>query len=60
MSKQSEFMIFYAEQYEFSKHLTGRQLAELFSKYQVWEYLYSCYEALHTTGISKPASLLKL
>lgn len=53
-------MIFYAEQYEFLKHLTGRQLAELFSKYQVWEYLYSCYEALHTTGISKPASLLKL
>ena len=29
---------------------TGRQLAELFSRYRVWEYVYSCYEALHTTG----------
>lgn len=57
MSKQGEFMIFYAEQYEFSKHLTGRQLAELFSKYQVWEYLYSCYEALHTVYRSLQACL---
>lgn len=32
------------------KKLTGRQLDELFSKYRVWDYLYACYEALHTTG----------
>lgn len=43
-------MIFCAEQYKFAKHLTCRQLAALFSKYQVWKYLYSCYEALHTMG----------
>ena len=30
--------------------LTGKQLAELFSRYRVWEYVYFCYEALHTTG----------
>lgn len=43
-------MIFSAEQYKYAKKLTGRQLDELFSKYRVWDYLYACYEALHTTG----------
>lgn len=50
MSKQGAFMICCAEQYKLAKHLTGKQLAELFSKYQVWEYVYTCYEALSTTG----------
>lgn len=39
-----------AEQYKKAKRLTGKQIAELFSRYRVWEYIYSCYEALHTTG----------
>lgn len=30
--------------------MTGKQVAQLFSKYNVWDYVYSCYEALHTTG----------
>ena len=50
MSVQGNFMIFCAEQYKLAKKLTGRQLAELFTCYRVWEYIYSCYEALHTTG----------
>ena len=50
MSRQGEFLIFFAEQYKAAKDLTGQQLAELFSAYDVWEYIYSCYEALHTTG----------
>lgn len=50
MSSQGKFMIFCAEQYKLAKGLTGKQLAELFSRYKVWEYVYSCYEALHTTG----------
>lgn len=50
MSSQGKFMIFCAEQYKLAKHLTGKQLAELFSRYRVWEYVYTCYEALHTTG----------
>lgn len=52
MSKQGKFMIFCAEQYKGVKNLSGKQLAQLFTKYQVWEYLYSCYEALHTTGVN--------
>lgn len=50
MSNQGKFMIYCAEQYKLAKHLTGKQLAEIFSLYRVWEYIYSCYEALHTTG----------
>ena len=50
MTKQGKFMIFCDEQYKYAKKLTGRQLDELFSKYRVWDYLYACYEALHTTG----------
>ena len=37
MSKQGAFMIYCAEQYRLAKNLIGKQLAELFSKYQIWE-----------------------
>ena len=50
MSKQGNFMIYCTEQYKLAKKLTGKQVAELFSRYQVWDYIYSCFEALHTTG----------
>ena len=50
MSKQGDFMIYCVEQYKSSKHLTGKQVAELFNRYRVWDYVYFCFEALHTTG----------
>lgn len=50
MSKQGDFMIYCVEQYKTAKRLSGKQISELFSKYQVWDYIYSCFEALHTTG----------
>ena len=50
MSKQGDFMIFCTEQYKAAKRLTGKQVSELFTRYEVWDYLYSCFEALHTTG----------
>lgn len=52
MSKQGDFMIYCTEQYKLAKKLTGKQVAELFSRYQVWDYIYSCFEALHTTGVN--------
>lgn len=52
MSKQGNFMIYCTEQYKLTKKLTGKQVAELFSRYQVWDYIYSCFEALHTTGVN--------
>lgn len=50
MSPQGKFAIFCAEQYKLRRNLTGRQLTSLFERYDVWDYLFSCYEALHTTG----------
>lgn len=52
MTNQGKFMTFCAEQYKRAKQLNGRQLSDLFDKYRVWNYLYDCYEALHTTGTS--------
>ncbi len=52
MTSQGKFMIFCAEQYKRAKQLSGRQLSDLFDKYRIWNYLYDCYEALHTTGTS--------
>ena len=52
MSRQGNFIIFCTGQYKSAKKLTGRQVAELFTRYGVWEYVYSCFEALHTTGVN--------
>ena len=50
MSRQGDFMVYCIEQYKAKKKLSGKQVSELFSRYQVWDYIYSCFEALHTTG----------
>lgn len=50
MSQQGNFVVFCAEQYKMVRGMTGRDLAELFTRYGIWDYLYSCFEALHTTG----------
>ena len=50
MSKEGNFLIYCMEQYKSAKKLTGKQIAELFSKYRVSDYIVSCFEALHTTG----------
>lgn len=52
MSRQGAFLIFCTEQYKSAKNLTGKQVSELFTRYGVWEYIYSCFEALHTTGVN--------
>lgn len=50
MSRQGDFLIYCVEIYKNIKHLTGRQVAELFIHYHAWDYVYSCFKALHTTG----------
>ena len=50
MSQQGNFVVFCAEQYKMARGMTGRDLAALFTRYWIWDYLYSCFEALHTTG----------
>lgn len=50
MSKAGDFLSYCTERYKSAKGLNGHQVSELFTRYRVWEYVYSCYEALHTTG----------
>lgn len=50
MSKEGNFLVYCTEQYKAAKHLTGREVSALFGKYGVWDYIYGCFEALHTTG----------
>jgi len=50
MSKEGKFLVFCLEMYKAEKHLTGKQVIELFKQYDITDYVLSCYEALHTTG----------
>lgn len=52
MSREVRFLAYCLEIYKASKKLSGRQVNELFKKYEVSDYITSCYEALHTTGAS--------
>lgn len=50
MSKEGKFLIYATEMYKKEKNLTGKEVAELFTRYLVWDYIFSSFEALHTTG----------
>ena len=50
MSKEGNFTVYCAERYKTAKKMTGKEVAQLFTRYRVWDYVYSCFEALHTTG----------
>ena len=50
MSDAGKFLVFCIETYKTAKKLNGKQTIELFSKYGVGEYIYECFDALHTTG----------
>jgi len=50
MSERGKFLIYCTELYKNNKNLNGKQVSELFTHCGVWDYIYSCFEALHTTG----------
>lgn len=50
MSNEGKFLVYCLEIYKTAKDLTGKQVSQLFTKYGIWEYMYPCFEALHTTG----------
>lgn len=50
MSKETNFIIFCLENYKVYKSLTGKDVAQLFDKYGVYDYLRDFYDVLHTTG----------
>ena len=50
MSKETAFAVLCLESYKVYKYLTGKQTAELFRRYGVFDYLNEFYDVLHTTG----------
>lgn len=50
MSSAGKFLVYCIELYKNEKSLNGKQVMELFTKYNVSQYIYDCFEALHTTG----------
>ena len=50
MDNKTKFLIYCVELYKTANKLNGRQIMQIFSQYQINEYILSCYNALHTTG----------
>ncbi|WIW69863.1 DUF3791 domain-containing protein [Anaerosinus gibii] len=50
MSKELPFLIYCIEEYKSQKGISGKEVIDIFSKYNISQYLYACYDALHTTG----------
>ncbi len=50
MSKEGIFLIYCIEIYKNAKKLNGKEVTELFEKYDVFNYITTFFEALHTTG----------
>ena len=43
-------LIFCIEEYNKAEHLSDKEVSDLFEKYYVFDFITSCFEALHTTG----------
>ena len=50
MDAVTKFLVYCVEIYKTAYKLNGRQVMQLFSQYDILEYIVSCYGALHTTG----------
>ena len=50
MFKYMDFIIYCIEEYRIAKRLTGRQVINIFDKYNVYDFIESSYDALHTFG----------
>lgn len=52
MSREGKFMIYCTEVYKNKRNLSGKEVSRTFTHYGVWNYIISCFEALHTTSDS--------
>ncbi len=50
MSKESNFLIYCMERYRYLKGLSGADVAKVFDKYNIYEYITKYFEVLHTMG----------
>ena len=47
MSNEGNFLTYCIEQYKYDKNMSGRQVMDLFSRYNVLEYIFSNCDPLH-------------
>lgn len=50
MDKNIEFTVFCLESYKQAHHLTGKDAFKVFNDNNVFEYIKSVYDVLHSTG----------
>lgn len=50
MNKTMNFTVFCIESYKQAHRLTGKETVDLFSRYNVFEYITSFYDILHSNG----------
>lgn len=50
MSKEGNFLIYCMERYRYLKGISGSDVAKIFDKYNIYEYITKYFEALHTMG----------
>jgi hypothetical protein len=50
MSSNAEFIAYCLEEYKAAQGMTGKEVITLFKKYNILDYIVSCYGALHTMG----------
>jgi hypothetical protein len=46
----NDFLIYVIEEYKFLENKTANEIMELFTKYNVFDYITQNYPALHTMG----------
>ena len=50
MNGNAEFIAYCLEEYKAAHRMTGKEVITLFKKYDIIDYIVSCYGALHTMG----------
>ena len=50
MNGNAEFIAYCLEEYKAATGMTGKEVITLFKKYNIIDYIVSCYGALHTMG----------
>jgi hypothetical protein len=50
MRGNAEFIAYCIEEYKAANSMTGKEVIEVFKKYNIIDYIVSCYDALHTMG----------
>ena len=50
MSDNTDFIAYCIEEYKAAEGITGKEAITLFKKYDIIDYIVTCYGALHTMG----------